>query len=210
MSKREHFEETGILPEGYRQLEYIESTGTQWIDTGVKCGKNLEIHSLKRFTRIDINNNSDGVQFWDSNNIIIRLNYHNNTAGQRIVCYYGDHNKAIEVISDIEQVTDWHSYDFKNGSQKIDNVQYAQNEITVTTNKTYYIGKVNSQSGSYLSYAQYKEYYFLESDEFVRNFIPALRLSDHKPGLYDLCGSICPLTDTPFYINAGTGEFLYN
>lgn len=42
----------------------------------------------------------------------------------------------------------------------------------------------------------------------LRNFIPCIRKSDNKPGLYDLCRSICPLTGTPFYINAGTGEFV--
>lgn len=42
----------------------------------------------------------------------------------------------------------------------------------------------------------------------IRNFIPCVRKSDDKPGLYDLCKSICPLTGTPFYINAGTGEFV--
>ena len=42
----------------------------------------------------------------------------------------------------------------------------------------------------------------------LRNFIHCIRKSDSKPGLYDLCKSICPLTGTPFYINAGTGEFV--
>lgn len=43
----------------------------------------------------------------------------------------------------------------------------------------------------------------------IRNYIPALIEFDSKPGLFDLCGSICPLTGTPFYVNAGPGEFLY-
>ena len=41
----------------------------------------------------------------------------------------------------------------------------------------------------------------------IRNLVAKLR-ADGKPGLYDLCGSICSLTGTPFYINAGTGEFV--
>ncbi len=31
-----------ILPAGYTQLEYIESTGTQWIDTGINIGTNMQ------------------------------------------------------------------------------------------------------------------------------------------------------------------------
>lgn len=39
-------------------------------------------------------------------------------------------------------------------------------------------------------------------DILVREFIPALRVSDSKPGLYDTVNSV-------FYTNAGSGEFLY-
>lgn len=42
----------------------------------------------------------------------------------------------------------------------------------------------------------------------ICHYIPCRRKSDNKLGMYDLCGSICPLTKSPFYINAGTGEFL--
>jgi hypothetical protein len=44
--------------------------------------------------------------------------------------------------------------------------------------------------------------------EIKRFYIPCYRKVDSKPGMYDLAGSICPLTNSPFYINAGTGEFL--
>ena len=44
----------------------------------------------------------------------------------------------------------------------------------------------------------------------VRSLVPCIRLPDYKPGMYDACGSICPLTGTPFYINSGTGaDFKY-
>ena len=35
MSKRGHNNIQSLLPEGYRPLEYIESTGTQYIDTNL-------------------------------------------------------------------------------------------------------------------------------------------------------------------------------
>ena len=49
---------------------------------------------------------------------------------------------------------------------------------------------------------------FYDRNVLMRHFVPCVRESDGKPGMYDLCGSICPLTDSPFYTNAGTGEFL--
>jgi len=49
MSKREHFEETVILPEGYRQLEYIESTETQYIDCAY-----VPDHTLERYDNFQL------------------------------------------------------------------------------------------------------------------------------------------------------------
>lgn len=44
----------------------------------------------------------------------------------------------------------------------------------------------------------------------VRDMIPVIRIGDNKPGMWDLCGSICTLTGTSFYIKAGgTGDFNY-
>lgn len=44
----------------------------------------------------------------------------------------------------------------------------------------------------------------------IQRLVPVVRLADSKAGMYDLCGSICPLTNSPFYINAGTGaDFTY-
>lgn len=52
-------------------------------------------------------------------------------------------------------------------------------------------------------------YYIKLYDDFVfLNLVPCYRKSDGVIGLYDLCGSICPLTNTPFYINEGTGTFI--
>jgi hypothetical protein len=40
------------------------------------------------------------------------------------------------------------------------------------------------------------------------HLVPCYRKSDKVIGMYDLCGTICPLTGTPFYINAGANNFL--
>lgn len=45
-----------------------------------------------------------------------------------------------------------------------------------------------------------------ESGELVRDFVPCYRKADDVTGFYDLCGSICPLTGTPFYINSNPNQ----
>lgn len=54
---------------------------------------------------------------------------------------------------------------------------------------------------------KYAELY--ENDNMIRKMVPCKRNSDSAIGMFDLCGSICPLTGTPFYTNAGTGSFTY-
>ena len=43
-----------------------------------------------------------------------------------------------------------------------------------------------------------------ETQHPVRDLVPCYREIDGLFGFYDLCGSICPLTGTPLYINANT------
>ena len=52
------------------------------------------------------------------------------------------------------------------------------------------------------------EFIYREAGIVQLHLIPCYRKSDGVIGMYDLCGTICPLTGTPFYINEGKGEFL--
>ena len=49
----------------------------------------------------------------------------------------------------------------------------------------------------------------IEDGAMVRDFVPCIRESDGAVGMYDVAGSISPLTNTSFYPNAGSGEFTY-
>ena len=44
--------EAGTLPAGYAEHEYIESTGTQYIDTGVTITSTMAVEADARFTEI--------------------------------------------------------------------------------------------------------------------------------------------------------------
>lgn len=69
---------------------------------------------------------------------------------------------------------------------------------------------MGNQKNTYLSdYGIMRMYNFKISEDslLMRNYIPCYRKSDEEIGMYDLCGSICPLTGTSFYVNAGTGTF---
>jgi len=65
----------------------------------------------------------------------------------------------------------------------------------VQNNALTYRGRIYSLTMSY-------------NNNYMREFIPSKRIADNVVGMYDLCGSICQLTGTPFYINAGSGTFI--
>lgn len=47
-----------------------------------------------------------------------------------------------------------------------------------------------------------------DTPTIARDVITCYRKSDGAGGFYDISGSICPLTGTPFYCNAGSGYFM--
>ena len=52
-----------ILPTGYTQLEYIEGTGTQWINTGVKMLPNIETYLKLSYSSVPSDFYNYGVYF---------------------------------------------------------------------------------------------------------------------------------------------------
>jgi len=75
--KREHniITETP-LPTGYRQLEYIECTGTQYIDTGVYVSSDLKWYIEIQWLQFN-QHNAFGCERWTSPGNIMRLIYSN-------------------------------------------------------------------------------------------------------------------------------------
>lgn len=170
------------LPNGYLQLEYIESTGTQWIDTGIS-GKHKFIHDIE-FT--DNSRNLMGFSiytpyYWGANN-----------------------NSRYEMSNYINLETNIRrnvEYDLttNNTILKVDNQTILNAGINPSSNYT--IFRING--GNYYAKAKlYEMTIYDTNDILVRDFIPAMRLSDNVVGLYDQANDV-------FYTNQGTGTFLY-
>ena len=179
---------------GYTALEYIQSSGTQWIDTGVAGNtSNLKIVSDILLTELKGGN---GNCLWGANWTI---------DGYFLVCY--------------QQNLRWHS-----GGKSVDSTTISSNtwyKITTDKNKLY-VGEteyaLSSPSGSDASYnvsllhatnggstgynssAKLGNTKMYSGDTLLRNFIPAKRNSDDALGMYDTVNNV-------FYTNAGTDSF---
>ena len=174
------------LPSGYKRLEYIQSSGTQFIDTGFKPNQNTKVSAV-----FQGNKTSDATVFgcdagWGSNGFSVFANAaqfgSKTTSG---LTFYGD--TQISVIFDKGTL-------YKNDTQvwNTSGLFSSQNEMTLFA---------NNRNGSAQEFMTGKIYscQIYDNGSLVRDYIPA-KLDDGTVGLYDKLNGL-------LYINAGTGTF---
>lgn len=176
------------LPDGYTELQYLESSGTQWIDTGVKPD---QTYALKIKFQTE-QSSSGGIAVSDAN-------WQSNGFG--IWC------NAAAFGNGTMPTTEWHGTTpieielsqqglFVNG-----NLTWTPDTATFTVPANMTLFSLN-RNGSIAEKLTGKIYFaqLFKAGKPVRNFIPCTNPSG-IPGLYDL-------VDGKFYGNAGTGVFL--
>lgn len=200
--------EVKTLPNGYIQLEYIESTGTQWIDTGYK------FKSEKPRVVLDFYNTNT------KNSVVLcgcETRSPSGTNGTAACIVYSSSTLTpstftIETSSGATglnltmPVDNRHSLDItaNNGSLEV-----LLNGETYTKSYTGYSNKTDNFAlfadnidGTAYLHSKYRLYacQIYDNDILVRDFIPCMS-PDGVIGLYDTSGGT-------FYPNNGAGEFV--
>ena len=183
-----------ILPKEYTRLEYLECTGTQYIDTGYTITEEDNIDAI--YDIMLTNNSSRGLMGYS----LTQVGYWGKTASNTYELGGGNTQVATgnrdivrfkrDVISTTRQDTDL----YINGVV----VGHAQRSTTAETGPF----QIFACRGSFKMFGKLYSATLTINDEQIRKFIPALRNSDSEPGMYDI------VTGT-FYTNAGTGTFNY-
>ena len=179
-----------ILPAGYQQVEYIESTGEQYIDTEYKPNQDTRIIADFQYTM-----NNKGYRFTgeEYNGTKFRFGTSN---GIYWMLGYGSQEYQRLGSSD----TNRHTLDFNKNNIYLDNtLLYSYNYETFASDYNMYIFSINSDSIADLSPTKLYSYKIYDNDTLVRNFIPAL----DKNGVVCLYDTV---TKKTFY-NKGTGIF---
>lgn len=192
------------LPIGYLKLQYIESTGTQWIDTLItaKTNTKIEIRVLVK----SINDDYIVGARRDSGDTRFYLLHSNNSKGWAVTKDRWDGGSFVRSSS---QTNRW--YDIKTEclsagcTLQVDDGSVISSSVSSSPNyglNIYAFGCNNrgtaspSPSGTSIAYLK------IEQDNvLVRDFVPCKRLSDGAIGMYDLVSQ-------SFFGNAGTGEFI--
>jgi len=193
------------VPAGYTQLEYIESTGTQWIDTGMKIGPSENISVKFAYTTNNERRWFGAIQNNDYRSPGFFFTY---VVGvPRTVTIYTN-NSSHSVLADTVSLElnqaytlKWHGSPFTN-PEIIPSVAWRSNNIKQTyfytpTNNSYLF---TANTNTTITTTRPMRIYHFEVKGKI-NFIPARRDSDGEIGMYDTVSNT-------FFTNKGTGEFI--
>ena len=203
----------GGLPSGYREVEYLQNSGSNGIDTGLVHATPMTYELTLRWnTAITSFNGAamgTGNAGW-TNNPLLKMSFGKN----HFTAWYGSvlQNYWYPLGTRVTIAYDWHTYKLigvDGAAYQVFDDTYINGPFDLSLNDalTPTVGllawhpKNGGWSGSN-SGMQCKGARVWQGDVLVRDYVPCVRIIDSKPGMYDLCGSTCPLTDTPFYVNA--------
>ena len=189
----------GKLPSEYQRLEYIESTGTQYIDTGI----NINTTTSRYETKISPSLVSGTIAIFGTRN--------GSSANQssmnvfiidgtfRLDWLYGAGNSVRNISSKTE-----YTISITRGFATINNVDYTSRETaSIDSLYTFYIGNLNNAGSVYSKGFSGKIYYskLYNNNILVFDGVPCYRKSDNEIGMYDIVSNT-------FFTNAGTGTFI--
>jgi len=191
------------IPSEYQQVEYIESTGTQYIDTGYKTTVNTGSY-ITFITSNSIGTSGHGSIFGARKSTEKR--YHLETwtpDSSRSGSFWIGANEAVtdpKIIPN-EKLTIAHSVT-TNTSARNDNSYVSTAGVSVLSDPLCIFGVNNDTIIGNFSKTKLYAFYIYERYDVVHSYIPVIRKADHKAGLYDTVSN-------SFLTNSGTGTFLY-
>ncbi len=180
------------LPEGYTQLEYIQSSGTQWIDTGFKPNQNTRV-----LADCDLMSGVYPTAFgaWSSSSgskyILLALS-------DTVARYYYNLSETDKNVA----IKGRHTLDMNKNKLIVDNVEIvtvASSTFSVSQSLYLFTFHGGETIENFKTNAKYYSCKIYDNDAIVRDFIPC-KNADGVIGMYDVVNS-------QFYQNAGTGTF---
>ena len=179
------------LPAGYTELEYLESTGTQRINTGITGNVVIETEAQQTH----YTGSSQVLAVTTTNGV--GGTYFGTTETQE---YWGFSRGSTGMSNVLATTKARIQITFNNsGASGVVNGENITRSTSVTQGALYIFASSNAQFGGYFKLWSMRVY---QNGNLVRNFIPARHDADNgKLGLYDTVSG-------EFFTNAGTGTFI--
>ena len=187
------------LPSEYQRVEYIESSGTQYIDTGLDLGSN-DFEIKVKFLNTQTTAQEQAIfSIWTSNYNYWNCFIHSN---RKIDVYLSTHvygsEVSIDTIYELSLKRVSNLWTLKLGEDSVGHT-YIPNQPNPTTLKLFTRGDIPT-IGNSNTYIKMFRCSVVVGGTLVRDFIPCYRKSDNEIGMYDLVNDV-------FYTNQGSGTF---
>lgn len=187
------------LPSAYQEVEYIQSTGTQYIKTGIDCPDTYTEITIQFMNDTAFPSIGAGTWNYGWRYVIARAS----NAG---LTYDIRDNQGLTYKNTFD--TEKHTIKFysnDNHSVKFDDnlvgIFYGNNDLTSLA-EIYLFSGHGSNGAEYYSKSRIYSCKMIKKDgSIVRNFVPCYRKADGVSGLFDLISN-------KFFTNDGTGTFI--
>lgn len=189
-----------VLPEGYTQVEYIQSDGNQYVDTGFKPNQDTRV--VMDFELLSVTGqyadpifgvrtsaSSNAYYFWCSGTLVAAEQYQS-----------GYNNGSVYLAA---QRVGRHTVDKDKNVTTVDGVTTAQSAYAAFTASWNLLLFQSYNNGSLYSQTTHMRLYacqLYDDGTLIRDYVPCINPSG-EAGLYDTVNAV-------FYGNAGTGSFL--
>ena len=187
------------IPAEYQQVEYIQGTGTQWIDTGVLASENNSFEVKAQL----LHTNENSQTIWGG-----RRSSSNPIQGNQLSCVKSTGTYQFCCGDNVGLSKDWdtnlHTFYANKNKLYIDgNLEYTVTSNVITEENSVCLFATNTGGTVWFAGGSLKMFYckIWNNETLIRDFVPCYRKSDNVVGLYDRVNNV-------FYANAGTGEFL--
>ena len=186
-----------LLPSSYQEVEYLETTGTQYIDTGIHKPEALETDVFKIEADVTLADNPNGTRLFLFGFDNPHYNHYAEVNGDGHYGGYAAYASGTIVANN--------KYTFGMTINGGSNTEYFTNGERTSTTSEYR----SATWGSFVLFRLNEEYpgnltrihkvKIWMNEVLVRNYVPAIRSSDNKAGMYDL-------VNDEFYINSDAGD----
>lgn len=185
------------LPKGYTELEHIESTGTQYIDTGFVPDGNTRVIMDVQLTSIGSVENSSNAVFFGSRATVSSQNYSMMCAAGALRTGYNKTNESPFSIDPLTRVT----IDKDGETTTINGETHSFTAATFEAPGNMYLLALN-QKGTlrWLASAKLYSCQVYDNGTLVRDYVPCINPSG-VVGLYDMANGV-------FYADAAGGAFI--
>ena len=200
------------VPSGYTRLQYIESTGTQYLLIPYRVNNKTVLYCKYNETGDGPNvanaifGVTDQPDVAKANNGVLRLTGSKTTTTSfNRMGWGGTTSGSVIDVSAPKTFGVWYEVLYNQNKLYQDGTLYAtsstSNSTTWTANYSLGVFARNGSSVSMLSKVKISSLYAKESNEYKVFLIPAKRNSDNVVGMYDTVSKT-------FFTNAGTGSFI--